>query len=222
MRNDPKEEFYDIAIRESSDLIEEIKKHPFNVELMNNTLDYEKFKFYLQQDFLCVVDCTRALLIIAAKFNDVEIMNKLIYVAVGTFATRDYYSKHFADCGLSDSHKKSRSCSAFTNFFVRIAYHNSVAEGLAASYPCFCLYQIVVCHIVKSKTTADNKYQKWIDFFSSDEANTMIDDVTSIMNNLYEKSNNDERKNMLGFFRDGLQLEMEFWNEVYYKADSNL
>jgi thiaminase/transcriptional activator TenA len=47
MRNDPKEEFYDIAIRESSDLIEEIKKHPFNVELMNNTLDYEKFKFYL-------------------------------------------------------------------------------------------------------------------------------------------------------------------------------
>jgi hypothetical protein len=25
MRNDPKEEFYDIAIRESSDLIEEIK-----------------------------------------------------------------------------------------------------------------------------------------------------------------------------------------------------
>jgi thiaminase/transcriptional activator TenA len=72
---------------------------------MNNTLDYEKFKFYLQQDFLYVVDCTRALLIIAAKFNDVEIMNKLICVAVGTFATRDYYSKHFADCGLSDSHK---------------------------------------------------------------------------------------------------------------------
>ena len=50
----------------------------------------------------------------------------------------------------------------------------------------------------------------------------MIDDVTSIMNNLYEKSNDDERKNMLGFFRDGLQLEMEFWNEVYYKAGSNL
>ncbi|MFP3015212.1 MAG: hypothetical protein ACEY3B_02720 [Wolbachia sp.] len=75
---------------------------------------------------------------------------------------------------------------------------------------------------MKSKTTADNKYQKWIDFFSSDEANTMINDVTSIMNNLYEKSNNDERKNMLGFFRDGLQLEMEFWNEVYYKAGSNL
>ena len=48
MSDKPKEEFYDIAVRESSGLIEKIIKHPFNVELMNNTLDYEKFKFYLQ------------------------------------------------------------------------------------------------------------------------------------------------------------------------------
>ncbi|MGL9731682.1 MAG: hypothetical protein ACR5KX_02580 [Wolbachia sp.] len=47
MCNKIKEKFYDIAIRESSDLIKKIKEHPFNVELMNNTLDYEKFKFYL-------------------------------------------------------------------------------------------------------------------------------------------------------------------------------
>lgn len=52
MSDKPKEEFYDIAIKESSGLIEKIKGHPFNVELMNNTLDYEKFKFYLQQDFI--------------------------------------------------------------------------------------------------------------------------------------------------------------------------
>jgi len=90
MCNKIKEKFYDIAIRESSDLIKKIKEHPFNVELMNNTLDYEKFKFYLQQDCLYVTDCTRALLIIAAKANDIETMDKLTSVAVGTFATRDY------------------------------------------------------------------------------------------------------------------------------------
>ncbi|WP_108783999.1 TenA family protein [Wolbachia endosymbiont of Bemisia tabaci] len=222
MSNKPKEEFYDIAIRESSNLIEKIKGHPFNVELMNNTLDYEKFKFYLQQDFLYVVDCTRALLIIAAKFYDVEIMNKLICVAVGTFATRDYYREHFADCDLSDSRKKSKSCSAFTDFFMRAAYYNSVAEGLAASYPCFCIYQIIVRHIMKGKTTADNKYQKWIDFFSSDEANTMVDAVTNIMNSLYRKSNDNEQRNMLEFFCSGLQLEIEFWDEIYYNVDRNL
>ncbi len=116
MSDKPKEEFYDIAIKESSGLIEKIKGHPFNVELMNNTLDYEKFKFYLQQDFLYLVDCTRALLIVAAKVHDIEIMSSLINVARGTFDVRRQYKEHFGDCDLSDNHKKSRSCSAFTDF----------------------------------------------------------------------------------------------------------
>ncbi|WCR58159.1 TenA family protein [Wolbachia endosymbiont of Ctenocephalides felis wCfeJ] len=216
MCNISKKEFYDIAVKESSDLIEKIKEHPFNVELMNNTLDYEKFKFYLQQDFLYVADCTRALLIIAAKANDIEIMDKLTNVAVGTFATRDYYKEHFADCDLSDSHRKSKSCSAFTDFFMRVAYHNSVAEGLAASYPCFCIYQMVIRYIVESGIAPNNKYQKWIDFFNTEMANNMMDDVTKIMNKLYKKYSNDERKNMLEFFRNGLELELAFWDEIYY------
>ncbi|MDR3131624.1 MAG: TenA family protein [Rickettsiales bacterium] len=218
MCNKIKEKFYDIAIRESSDLIKKIKEHPFNVELMNNTLDYEKFKFYLQQDCLYVTDCTRALLIIAAKANDIEIMDKLTSVAVGTFATRDYYREHFADCDLSDNHKKSKSCSAFTDFFMRVAYHNSVAEGLAASYPCFCIYQMVVRHIVESGIAPNNKYQKWIDFFNTEMANNMIDDVTKIMNKLYEKYSSDEQKNMLEFFHNGLELELAFWDEMYYSS----
>ncbi len=51
MCNDIKEDFYSLAIEESSDLIDEIKKHPFNVELMNGKLSYKKFKFYVQQTF---------------------------------------------------------------------------------------------------------------------------------------------------------------------------
>jgi hypothetical protein len=45
-------------------------------------------------------------LIIAAKANDIEIMDKLTNVAAGTFATEDYFGEHLADCDLSDDHKK--------------------------------------------------------------------------------------------------------------------
>ncbi|MDM8334932.1 thiaminase II/PqqC family protein [Wolbachia pipientis] len=159
---------------------------------MNNTLDYEKFKFCLQQDFLYVADCNRALLIIAAKANDTEIMGKLTCVAVGTFAIQNYYREHFIDCYLSGNHKKSRSCSAFTDFFMRVAYHNSVAEALAASYPCFYIYQIAVCHLVKGNTNPNNRYQKWIDFFGTDMTNNIIDDIIKIMNKLYKKYSEDE------------------------------
>ncbi|MFP3031054.1 MAG: TenA family transcriptional regulator, partial [Wolbachia sp.] len=118
MYNDVKEEFCSIAIKESSDLIDKIKEHPFNVELINNTLDYEKFKFHLQQDFLYCIDCARAFLIVAARVDDIEMMSSLINLAQGAFYVREQYKKYFEDCDLSDDHKKSRACSAFTDFFM--------------------------------------------------------------------------------------------------------
>ncbi|MCA4774188.1 TenA family protein [Wolbachia endosymbiont of Mansonella perstans] len=219
MCNRIEEKFYDIAVRESSDLIEKIKEHPFNVELMDSTLDYEKFKFYLQQDFLYLVDCTRALLVIAAKVNEVEIMNSLINVARGTFDVRKQYKKYFEDCDLSDNHKKSRTCSAFTDFFMCAAYHNSVAEALAASYPCFNIYQIVVHHMMNKITprkVKNNKYEGWIDIYNSKTMDAAIYEVTNIINKLYKKAGEYEKKRMREFFKRGLELELMFWDEVYY------
>lgn len=221
MSDKPKEEFYDIAIKESSDLIKEIKEHPFNVELINNTLDYEKFKFYLQQDFLYLVDCTRALLIIAAKVDDIEIMSSLANVARGTFGVREQCGKYFVDCDLSDNHKKSRSCSAFTDFFMRAAYHNSVAEALAASYTCFSIYQIVVSYMVgeiTSKKIENHRYQGWIDIYNNTVMNSTIDEVTGVTNRLYAKVGDCEKKMMREFFRRGLELEIVFWDEMYSLA----
>ncbi|WP_353287476.1 TenA family protein [Wolbachia endosymbiont (group B) of Gerris lacustris] len=221
MFDKPKEEFYDIAIRESSDLIEKIKKHPFNVELMDNTLDYEKFKFYLQQDFLYLVDCTRALLIIAARVSDIEVMSSLTNVAKGTFNVRKQYKEYFGDCDLSDNHKKSRSCSAFTDFFMCAAYHNSVAEALAASYPCFSIYQIVVGYMVgeiTSKKIENHRYQGWIDIYNNTVMNSTIDEVTDVTNRQYAKVGDCEKKMMREFFRRGLELEIMFWDEMYSLA----
>lgn len=221
MSDKPKEEFYDIAIKESSDLIEKIIKHPFNVELMNNTLDYEKFKFYLQQDFLYLVDCTRALLIIAAKVYDIEIMSSLINVARGTFDVRRQYKEHFGDCDLSDNHKKSRSCSAFTDFFMRAAYNSSVAEALSASYPCFNIYQIIL-HNMMSELTPDevknSKYEGWVNIYNSKAMNAAIDEFTNVTNKFYKKAGDCEKRRMHEFFKRGLELEIMFWDEMYSLA----
>ncbi|MFT4327237.1 MAG: TenA family protein [Wolbachia pipientis] len=221
MSDKPKEEFYDIAIRESSRLIEKIIKHPFNVELMNNTLDYEKFKFYLQQDFLYLVDCTRALLIIAAKVYDIEIMSSLINVARGTFDVRRQYKEHFGDCDLSDNHKKSRSCSAFTDFFMRAAYNSSVAEALSASYPCFNIYQIIL-HNMMSELTPDevknSKYEGWVNIYNSKAMNAAIDEFTNVTNKFYKKAGDCEKRRMHEFFKRGLELEIMFWDEMYSLA----
>ncbi|WP_341815751.1 hypothetical protein [Wolbachia endosymbiont (group B) of Idaea biselata] len=52
-----------------SNLLKDIIEHPFNVELANNTLNIENFKFYIQQDAFFVADYVRTVLIIASKME---------------------------------------------------------------------------------------------------------------------------------------------------------
>ncbi|WP_265034321.1 MULTISPECIES: TenA family protein [unclassified Wolbachia] len=221
MYNDIKEEFCSIAIKESSDLIDRIEEHPFYVELMNGKLSYKKFKFYVQQTFLCLVDCTRAFLIIASRANDIETMDKLTFIARKIFSMRSLCEEQFTECNSSDSHKRSKSSSALIDFFMRAAYHNSVAESLAASYPCFGMCQITFQHTVKDSIPSSNKYKKWINLYNTNIVDNTADAITEIVNKLYRESSNKEKKKMLEFFRNGLELEVIFWDEVYYSNISS-
>ncbi|MGL9725552.1 MAG: hypothetical protein ACR5KV_02335 [Wolbachia sp.] len=59
----------------------DITNHPFNIELMNGTLNIESFKFYIQQDVLFLDDYIRTILIIASKIEDHDNIIPLAKVA---------------------------------------------------------------------------------------------------------------------------------------------
>jgi thiaminase/transcriptional activator TenA len=102
---------------------------------------------------------------------------------------------------------------------MRAAYHDSVAEALAASYPCFNIYQIIIHHIMNKITTEEvinSKYEEWINIYNSKAMNAAIDEVTNVTNKLYEKAGDCEKKRMCEIFRKGMELEVVFWDEMYY------
>lgn len=167
------------------------------------------------------MDCTRAFLIIASRANDIETMDKLTFIARKIFSMRSLCEEQFTECNSSDSHKRSKSSSALIDFFMRAAYHNSVAESLAASYPCFGMCQITFQHTVKDSIPSSNKYKKWINLYNTNIVDNTADAITEIVNKLYRESSNKEKKKMLEFFRNGLELEVIFWDEVYYSNISS-
>ncbi|MGL9758815.1 MAG: TenA family protein [Wolbachia sp.] len=212
-------EFYNIVVKEFSDLIDRMKEHPFNVELMNGMLDYKRFKFYLQQDFLSSVDCARAYLIVAAKVNDTETMSRLIDIIKGAFDFREQYKKYFEDCDLSDNHKKSRACSACDDLFMSTAYHNSVTETLVLSYSLFNVHQIVICHMTNEITTKgikNNKYKEWINICNGKGMDAVVEEIGDITSRLYKKASDCEKERIYELCRKGLELEIMFLDEAYY------
>jgi thiaminase/transcriptional activator TenA len=67
-----------------SNLLRDIVNHPFNVELMNGTLNIERFKFYIQQDALFLDDYIRTILTIASRIEDHNDVIPLAKVAQGS------------------------------------------------------------------------------------------------------------------------------------------
>ena len=51
----------------SSKIIEAIKAHPFNQELMDGTLSLDKFAYYVEQDTLYLQEFARCLAVLASK-----------------------------------------------------------------------------------------------------------------------------------------------------------
>lgn len=194
------------------------KQLPFNIELQNGTLPPKKFKFYMEQDSLYLVDFARVLAFAAGKAENPEHVMALIkFAEKAIVCEHDLHSYYFElfKTNFNDL-KKSTACSAYTDFLLSIAKNGSLPEILAAVLPCFWYYRELGSHIYNNSSKA-NPYIKWIDTYGSDDfskaTNKMIrlvDDVAAAI----DLTSSLGRK-MLELFKTAAELEVLFWNDAY-------
>jgi thiaminase/transcriptional activator TenA len=198
-----------------SNLLREIIDHPFNVELMNNTLNIESFKFYIQQDRLFLDGYIRTVLLVASKMENCENLVELIKVAQGAIAIRSVLYNHYSNIYNINYGEKSLECFNFTNFLLSISYSN-VREAITVLYSYHFIYKIVI-DMMKRGFKRNNRYKDWLDFYSSD----LIESGCIILENMVDeyctKVGESEKKRMLELFKITARLELDFWDSVYYR-----
>ncbi len=189
--------------------------HPFNQELSAGTLGVDRFKYYVEQDELYIKAYARALAQLAAKAPDSEICNDLLsYAKEGIAieqALHDYYFKEF---DITPEKNPQPSCFAYTHFLLSTAMHEPFETGLAAILPCFWIYQKVGRHIDES-AVKENPYQLWIDTYSDDEYDKVVERMISITEKVAEASSSAVRSRMHEAFFDSARLEWMFWDAAY-------
>lgn len=70
---------------------------------------------------------------------------------------------------------------AYANFLLRTAWHERVAEAIAAMVPCLRLYAFLGGELSLSQTP-ENPFQNWIDTYSSVGFNKLCSRLESILN----------------------------------------
>ncbi len=198
-------------------LYQSIIEHPFNQELAKGTLAKEKFQFYMKQDSLYLVDFARALALAASKAQNPDDLVLLLDFSKGAIvAERGLHEFYFQFYGIQLDVEKAPGCFSYTHFLMSTAVHASYEEALGALLPCFWIYREVGLHIHRS-AAQDNPYQKWIDTYSGEEFQQVVQNAIDLTDRVAARSSKEQTERMLDAFVLSTRLEWMFWDSAYRK-----
>ena len=130
-------------------------EHPFVLGIQNGTLERDKFRYYIMQDFLYLKDYAKTYAVGVAKAKSVETANlfaKYINVMNGELDVHKGYMGKFAVTQEEiDAMKPSLDNLSYTSYMVRVAYDESEVEVLAAVLSCAYSYEVIAKKIVANR-----------------------------------------------------------------------
>ncbi|MGB2958073.1 MAG: thiaminase II [Bacteroidota bacterium] len=192
-----------------------ITDHPYNQELAAGALPPEKFKFYIKQDALYLVEFARALAIVASRAETPQQINDFLeFAREGIVVERALHEEYFKRFDVTLDTGQSPSCFTYTNYLLATASHRSYEEAVGALLPCFWIYREVGLHIL-GRSAPGNPYQLWIDTYAGEEFGEAVRRAVDITEDVASRASDFARARMTEAFVVSSRLEWMFWDGAY-------
>jgi thiaminase (transcriptional activator TenA) len=210
--------FSEEAWRQTATLRAAIHRLPFNAELAAGTLDPERFRGYILQDAIYLVEYARVLAVAAAKAPDAATLQVFAGDAVQAIAVEQaLHGRYLAEFGVAPAAvaaaEPSPDCLAYTSFLLATAHQQPWPVLVAALLPCFWIYWDVASAIV-TNAAPDNRYQAWIDTYADPRFGDAVKTVIDIADRAAAASP-EVNAAMLAAFTRSAQYEYLFWDGAY-------
>jgi thiaminase/transcriptional activator TenA len=145
--------------------------HPTVRGIAAGDLEPARFRAWLVQDYLFLLDYIRLFALAAARAPDTATLGRLVDLAHATFHQElSLHRAYAAEFGLSESDldqaEKSPTCAAYTDFLLRTAATADFAEVLAALLPCIWGYSELGRSMAAQGLPANPRYRRWIETYA--------------------------------------------------------
>ena len=206
----------------ASKVWEEGYHHPFVQELGKGTLDKEKFKFYLLQDYLYLIQYAKVFAIAAVKSDTEELMKN--------FSTSQYlilaeemnvHREYMAGFGITReqmvSVKPSLYNNAYTANMIAFGQTGGLAEILAAVFPCAWTYADYAKRLKEryAGCLEGNFYKTWIENYAGDDFLKSFAWFYDALDNLVSNMTDRQRERITEIFISSVEFEYLFWEMAY-------
>lgn len=197
-------------------------RHPFVQELGAGTLDQEKFKFYLLQDYLYLLQYAKVFAMAAVKADSEEAMTGFTQSQYFILANEmNIHRGYMAEFGITDEQvrnvKPSLYNRTYTANMLSYGLTGGLAEVLAAVFPCAWTYADYATRlkVQYADCLEGNFYQGWIESYASDEFAGSFEWFFDTLDELVANMSDAQRQKIEDIFVSSVEFEYLFWDMAY-------
>jgi thiaminase/transcriptional activator TenA len=158
----------------ASDIWDAQHAHPFVRGIGDGTLEEERFRWYVRQDYLFLTDYGRLLALGAARAPRLEWMRRLAELAGEVLGTEMELHRSLARrWDVSESELEAEEWApatrAYTDFLLRTATLGDFGELVAALLPCMWGYAEIAEALAARGLPDHEGYREWIEMYASSD-----------------------------------------------------
>ncbi|SEI00135.1 thiaminase /4-amino-5-aminomethyl-2-methylpyrimidine deaminase [Halobacillus karajensis] len=200
---------------------DEYLEHPFVKGIGDGSLDLEKFKFFMEQDYLYLVDYCRVFALGSGKAQSLETMTFFAEMLHSTLTEEmELHRKYAGRLGISKEElehaKPSATLLAYTSYMLNKAQQGAEAEVVACVLACTWSYNVIGLELAEKNGASEHEfYGDWIKMYASDEFTELAENMKDLMNRLADNKPEREKVHLEEIFLHTSKFEYLFWEMAY-------
>ncbi len=202
----------------TKDIWVEYDRHPFVRGLGDGTLDREKFKYYIIQDYLYLEEYAKVFAIGIAKAKSpatLQIFSK--YVTLLTEGEMDIHRGYMGKFAVSreelEATPRALDNLSYTSYMLRVAYEEGEAEILAAILSCAYSYEIIAKNLAEQNPKALKHpfYGDWVQGYTDPQYSDSNVALMEALNGLTCHYTEEQLRHLTDIFVACSRYELAFW-----------
>jgi thiaminase/transcriptional activator TenA len=199
-------------------------KHPFVRGLAEGTLPIDRFRFYLAQDYVFLIEYCRVFALAAAKARELRTIGVFTRLLDETLNTemqlhRDYCGRLGIAEGDLEATEPTPITHGYTRHLLTVAYSGSIADILAAVLPCQLGYAEIGTALAREgRSGANSTYDEWVRTYSSPEFIAGAEKLGGLLDDLTTGWPAGELAHLETHFLTSSRYEYLFWEMAWTQS----
>ena len=207
--------------RRTQPMRQAILAHPFVAGVGDGSLPVEKFKYYVTQDYVYLIDYSRVLALASARAPRLEdmawfagLLDETLNVEMALH--RSYCEEFGISAKELEATEASPTTVAYTSFLLKTAHQGSFGELVASLLPCQWGYWEIGDHLSRRGLPQNAPlYARWIEMYTSEEFAALARHIRDMTGRIGDEAGPAEQAAMSQAYLTSVRLEHQFWDMAY-------